>query len=152
MNSERIKGIPRACLWISKNRMSGINIHEFLKFFSLQFPTKNIEIAFKVCNFLFALHPPPSLHWGRRRCRITDFWNLRNFFPPILFSSPHFCPPSPDKKAHYIICTDSYYRTRKVLLDIRFLWSADTVTNSAKTWIGKKKIFWAAVGGTIIGR
>ena len=40
--------------------MSGINIHEFLKFFSLQFPTKNIEIAFKVCNFLFAHLPLPT--------------------------------------------------------------------------------------------
>ena len=47
---------------------------------------------------LYIIFPPPSLHWGRRRCRITDFWNLRNFFPPILFSSPHFCPPCPATK------------------------------------------------------
>ena len=30
---------------------------------SLQFPTKNIEIAFKVCNFLFARHSPPVSTW-----------------------------------------------------------------------------------------
>ena len=86
------------------------------------------------------------------KCPNYRFLKSLKLLPPILFSSPHFCPPSPDKKAHYIICTDSHYQTRTVLLDLGgdFCDRPHThlqtrglpPTLRGETWIGwKKEIF-----------
>ena len=88
---------------VSKSRKTECIALIFMNFSnsSLQFPTKNTEIAFKVCNFLFAHHSPASLHWGEARwenARITDFWNLSNFFPPFYSPLPIFAHLPPTKK------------------------------------------------------
>ena len=99
--------------------MSGINIHEFLKFFSLQFPTKNIEIAFKVCNFLFAHHPPPISTLKEEKMPNYRFLKSPKLLPShFILLSPFLPALAGHKKAHYIICTDSHYQTRTVLLDL----------------------------------
>ena len=134
--------------------MSGINIHEFLKFFSLQFPTKNIEIAFKVCNFLFAYLPPPLISTLREE-KMPNYRFLKSpkLLPSHFILLSPFLPALPGhKKAHYIICTDSHYQTRTVLLDLGgdFCDRPHThlqtrglpPTLRGETWIGwKKEIF-----------
>lgn len=84
---------------------AGINIHEFLKFlhqFKLRFQTQNMEIALKVCNFLFADSSRDSYRGGTIVLR-----NPRCYFSQtlvVLFPTSFLLGR---KKAHYIICTDS---------------------------------------------
>ena len=131
--------------------MFGINIHEFLKFFSLQFPTKNIEIAFKVCNFLFA-HPPPISTLREEKMPNYRFLKSPELLPShFILLSPIFAHlPRPTKKL--IISYVLIPITRRE----RFFWAEDFCdrtdthlqtrgfppTLRGETWIGwKKEIF-----------
>ena len=92
---------------------AGINIHEFLKFlhqFKLRFLTKNMEIASKLCNFLFADSSRDSFRGGSIVLRNPRCYFLQTLV--VLFPTSFLLE---HKKAHYIICTDSYQGDHSLL-------------------------------------
>ena len=71
---------------------------------SLQFPTKNIEIAFKVCNFLFARHSPPvSTLRGGGKMPELQISEISQTSYPSFYSTLPFLPtfPLPQKSSLY---------------------------------------------------
>ena len=117
---------------------------------SVQFPTKNIEIAFKVCNFLFARHSPPVSTWrGGWKMPELQISEISQTSSPSFYSPlPIFAHlPRPTKKLIISYVLIPITRRERFFWGRGFLWSdGHTLTNSGvsadrlrKTWIGKKE-------------